>query len=400
VLDSDLAGASITVSAASDSEPAGETVTLNLTDDAGVYEGSIATSDGAAAGVLTVADGDTVTVTYIDADDGNGGVNVPKTDSAFTDCVPPTFGGLTDAEAGDYRVTLTWQPATDINLVSYNVYRSESSGDYNWNEPLANASDSPYVDKNAPNGVTYYYVVRAVDAVGNADDNLLELSAKPEGPDRLLRETFDAKAFDDWTVTNRGCPGAKWTTDNERGRASDLFEGLFILSDAGACIMGSADSIITSPAIDTHHYSGLQLRFAHSFAREFQERGHVQYSIDGGATWTDVTTFNKRKEAEEAFDLPAECEGIDALQVRFEFQGGGLFDGWWGIDTIEITGLPGAADDDNDDASPDDDTADDDAADDDDDDNDDNDSGDDDDDDDAADDDSGDDDDDSGGCGC
>ena len=50
------------------------------------------------AGVLQVSDGNTVTVTYIDADDGLGGTNVVVTETATVECLVPVFSLVSNTE--------------------------------------------------------------------------------------------------------------------------------------------------------------------------------------------------------------------------------------------------------------------------------------------------------------
>ena len=67
----------VTVTVSSDSEPGGEIVLLTETGPlTAAFEGQIPIAAAGDTGVLTVAHGDTVAATYIDADDGLGGVNV------------------------------------------------------------------------------------------------------------------------------------------------------------------------------------------------------------------------------------------------------------------------------------------------------------------------------------
>jgi len=67
-----------------------------------------------------------------------------------------------------HSVTLTWHPpaaSTDAKVVSYNIYRSTSpGGPY---APLASGVHGlSYQDGLVKAGMTYYYVVRSVDAAG------------------------------------------------------------------------------------------------------------------------------------------------------------------------------------------------------------------------------------------
>ncbi|HNQ24450.1 MAG TPA: C25 family cysteine peptidase, partial [Phycisphaerae bacterium] len=81
---------SVTITVASTSEPTGENLTLYETDPASAeFSGTLVLSTTNAPGVLWVAAGDTITATYVDADDGAGNYNVVVTDTAVVDCTPP-----------------------------------------------------------------------------------------------------------------------------------------------------------------------------------------------------------------------------------------------------------------------------------------------------------------------
>ena len=75
-----------------------ETVMLSETGaSTGIFTGGIDTTDVpgmSGDGVLQVGHGQTLSVTYIDADDGNGNYNVPVSDSASVDCQPPVISSV------------------------------------------------------------------------------------------------------------------------------------------------------------------------------------------------------------------------------------------------------------------------------------------------------------------
>ncbi len=91
VKDGDLVAPSITVHVDSTSEPSGESVDLFVTATPGRYEGTLTISATNSVGVLMVADGDTITATYDDADDGTGSP-ATATDTATVDgqVAPPS----------------------------------------------------------------------------------------------------------------------------------------------------------------------------------------------------------------------------------------------------------------------------------------------------------------------
>ncbi len=85
----------ITATLVSDTEPAGEVVTLTETAvDSAVFEGSIMIGTADIVGTVQVAGGDSITATYVDADDGLGGVSVNVADSAVAaaNCLDVTVG--------------------------------------------------------------------------------------------------------------------------------------------------------------------------------------------------------------------------------------------------------------------------------------------------------------------
>ncbi len=70
------------------------------------------------------------------------------------------------AVASDSKVTLTWTAPSDNGgspVTGYIVYRSVASGEENVLQPV---TATTYLDLNLVNGVTYYYQVSAVNAVG------------------------------------------------------------------------------------------------------------------------------------------------------------------------------------------------------------------------------------------
>lgn len=100
---------SINVMVISDSEPGGEAVVLTETGGStAAFEGTIAISATNAAGVLLVSEGDSVSFTYLDADDGAGGVNVPVVASAVVDCTPPQISNVSVVNIKPRKATITY----------------------------------------------------------------------------------------------------------------------------------------------------------------------------------------------------------------------------------------------------------------------------------------------------
>ncbi|MBN2056533.1 hypothetical protein JW905_16530, partial [bacterium] len=120
--DVDLMGAGCaSVVLVSDTEPAGETITLNeLNTPSGIFQGTIETASGAPGvdGILQVSHGDEVTVTYHDDDNGSGQA-VDVADEAGVDCVAPIIGGVSVVWKTHDKARITW---TTNEAASSRVY--------------------------------------------------------------------------------------------------------------------------------------------------------------------------------------------------------------------------------------------------------------------------------------
>ncbi len=172
VADADLAGsgsASVTLTTdAGDSEPLGL-----VEGTTAIFSGSIATAAGIAApndGALNVMDGDTITATYQDADDGTGNPATVQA-SAQVDCVPPETSSVTTIDVTDHTATVT----LDTDEPARVVVRYGPACDM-----LTQAqSMSGFVDMHeiALAGLTastqYFFRVEVTDRAGNVfiDDN-------------------------------------------------------------------------------------------------------------------------------------------------------------------------------------------------------------------------------------
>ncbi len=159
-----------TVTIDSTTEPGGETVLLTETAaGSATFRGTIPVSETDAAGTLHVTEGDTVTATYVDADDGMGGVNVSKTDQAIVDCTPPVISNVQTADVQPRSATVTFdtdEPARGtvrygLACASLDLVADGSGFVTAHSILLGGLSDD----------ATYYYAVDAEDEVGNASSD-------------------------------------------------------------------------------------------------------------------------------------------------------------------------------------------------------------------------------------
>jgi len=173
VVDFSILGAgSQPVSIASPTEGAGETVVLAETPaGSGSFIGSIPLTTAPAStgnGVLSITDGDTITVTYIDADDGYGGFNIPRTDTAVIDCSGPVITSVLATNVTGTAADLTW---TTNELSNSQAFYGTSAPP---STPVSSASmvtsHSLHVSGLVP-CTPYLFYVGSTDATNNSSVN-------------------------------------------------------------------------------------------------------------------------------------------------------------------------------------------------------------------------------------
>ena len=163
---SDTVVDTVSVTIASTSEPAGETVLLTESAAASAtFLGTISLSTTDAAGVLLIAPGDTVTGTYIDADNGQGGTNLTVTATATVDCLPPVISNVLVSPINPRDATITFntdepaQVTVHYGLNCAVLTSSQSAGGFNTTHSVALTG--------LTDNRTYYFAIEAVDPAGN-----------------------------------------------------------------------------------------------------------------------------------------------------------------------------------------------------------------------------------------
>ena len=188
----------VTVDIDSDSETGVEQVTLTETDTGSAkFTGSIDLNTTDSAGVLLIAQGDIVTVTYIDADDGQGGTEIVVTDTAIVDCSPPVISDVQTIDIEPRSATVTFDADEPVRgTVHYGLSCASLTDSATGSGYTAPAS----VDLTGLNdNTTYFYIVEAEDEAGNTvtDDNggACYTFTTPEVPD-FFTEIFESNDND------------------------------------------------------------------------------------------------------------------------------------------------------------------------------------------------------------
>ena len=74
-------------------------------------------------------------------------------------------------------VDLTWTASTSTGVTGYRVYRSTTAGGPYTEVTTAPVTGTSFTDQIVQGGLTYYYVVRAVDSGGNQSGNSNQATA-------------------------------------------------------------------------------------------------------------------------------------------------------------------------------------------------------------------------------
>jgi hypothetical protein len=113
----------------------------------------------------------------------------------YTEAAPAPPTGLAATVEANGHIRLDWNDNSEIDLASYNVYRSTTAATFG-TTPIASPATSSYTDPTVANGTTYYYVVTAVDNEGYESTRSNQVSATPAvnqfapevnaGPDQVV----------------------------------------------------------------------------------------------------------------------------------------------------------------------------------------------------------------------
>lgn len=288
----------VTVNVNSSSDPSGISVTLTETGPAtGVFTGSVTLTNSStgASGELLVGGGNTVRITYNDADDGTGTAYVAFDTAkiqgpALNFVNPPTLD-----DPGDVTTTgsfmLNWSHAeSTANLLSYEVQEST-----NYVEPLFD------------------------DAEGSQSANWTTDNNPPLNPPWTQNPAYFHSPVQSY-----------WSSANELAGPIDIDTSLTLNHD------------ITIPS----SVGSARLTFWSRYFNDADDTGNVEISTDGGTTWAPLLILTAA--SLPPADTRMQHHEIDLtayvgtpFRIRFRFNSGpgnfvaALTPGWW-VDDISI----------------------------------------------------------------
>jgi hypothetical protein len=341
----------VTVTVSSSTEPYGETVTLTETGpNTSIFTGSIATSAGAPVpgnGILEARDGDLLTATYHDANDGTGSPAV-SFKTAVADCAAPgvtsiQVTNITD-ESANVSVTTT-EPST-IHLVWGTTPALGSTVD----DPTLSTSHVLSLKPLAECG-HFYFRITTTDVFGNA--RVLDLSGTPFDAVAGIIPSFFRDDFEGtpaWTLEGEWQIGAPQGKGSAPADPTSAFAGTKVLgqdltglgANPGDYEPGTTQSA-TSPVINAASLVQGQLKF-----RRWLNVGGGGISfvdVKKGSTWNQVWNSNSASGNTDTawtlqtVDVSAYADGNASLQVRFRQFGGispGAHRSGWNVDRFII----------------------------------------------------------------
>jgi hypothetical protein len=240
----------VVVAIDSDSETGIETMTLTETHaSSALFEGPMPLSTTDGEGVLLVTEGDTVTVTYTDADDGAGGTDVPVTATAPVDCTAPLLSNVQVAEVSPITAAISFD--ADEPVLGSVLYGTTCDGLANRASARGYATQHQVDIDGLLDSTTYYFAAEGDDEAGNVgiEDNtgVCYSFTTPDVPDYFTEQfafsfdldgrklTFSPDGSGDYYA---GCVEPIWSLPTDP--AGGITLGLTNDSSAAAVLSGGA----------------------------------------------------------------------------------------------------------------------------------------------------------------
>ncbi len=305
---------------------------------------------------LAVGNGDTLVATYIDADDGDGGVNISRTADAGVDCLGPV---ITDIQATAVESSVSFSYTTDEPGTTVVVYGETAPPSSVVSDDTLTTDHQITIDGVSP-CTTYLFEVRSADALNNltSDSNGGAFHrVDTAGWASFFSETFDSDPG--WTIDNGSFSTTGWAFGEPTGSGQDNYGGpdptagftgvdvygVNLEGDAPANV-GDNEIKLTTPVIDLSAATSVRLRFRRWLGVEqnIYDHARVRLSLDGGNSWQAAwengsTTIDDQAWIEQVIELP---QAVGQNQVRIQWTYGSADGLWnycgWNIDDVVVEG--------------------------------------------------------------
>ncbi|MFQ5700265.1 MAG: S8 family serine peptidase [Acidobacteriota bacterium] len=265
-----------------------------------VFTGSLPLAKAPAAGSLTVSEGDVITVSYTDSDDGTTQSRIISEQVTVGDCTPPMISSVRVTRRGPDRAVVTW--TTDEPGTSRVEYGPDASLGLVADDPVLTTQHSvPIMGLTACSPVSF--IVSSRDAHTNAssaDDNGTPFTFGTFRP--AVRFSDDMEAGEGgWTHRSLSGSLDEWEMGAPLGNgisapSTALSGGSVWATDLDGPYEQGADLALVTPPIDLPDGETASLTFQHWYdittsgaPNGFDDGAFVEVSTDDGATWTYIT---------------------------------------------------------------------------------------------------------------
>ncbi len=330
-----------------------EQITLTeLGPDAAEFVGTINLSATNAAGVLWVTSGNTITVTYIDADNGQGGYNVPVAAIATVDCAAPLLTDVGVDNVGSVSATVS---ATADEPVQITVLYGLTCGALPQQATSTGYAAAPNVSLTGLTPDTrYWFAVQATDVAGNSayfnNEGWCYSFRTASGPAALL--TFDLSSNPGWPVQGQWAFGHPTGQGGSQHGYPDPNNGYTGGNVYGVNLTGDYSTTVGGPyyaklgPMSLAQVSETSVRFRQWLNTDYQPYVYATLEVSpNGAAWTAVWDNGNSEIAEnvwslQQYDIAAIADGQTAVYIRWGYEvasGAWAYSGW-NIDDVEIWG--------------------------------------------------------------
>jgi hypothetical protein len=330
-----------------------EDMTLTETAlDSSIFSGDITLQESVAVpgnGLLDVGHGDSITVLYIDADDGQGGVNIENTASAQADCVAPVISGVQVSHCSDVEMTISWDTNEESDSRLYYGITTPDQSVVSHEAALHHEitiSDLEFC-------TDYLFYVASMDPAGNlvTDDNSGQ-NYTGTTYDRFLILQADMSSDPGWLSSGgdwgygqpTGGGGQHGAPDPTSGHTGDAVIGYNLDGDYPNNMQKYT---IQTQAIDCSSSANVHLSFWRWLGVETSIYDHASIELStNGSDWETIWENPGRETADDAwkyveYDVTAQAAYQSNVYIQWVL--GPTDQGWrycgWNIDDVMVRSI-------------------------------------------------------------
>lgn len=213
------------------------------------------------------------------------------------DAAAPSFNGLLSAmPVSATQIDLAWSPASD-NLsspanISYQIYMATTAGGQNFTLPgfSTSAGSTGFSVTGLLPDTSYFFVVRAIDAGGNQDTNIIERTATTLPAADVTPPTFNGLTSAVLNPSAFGRIDLAWSPASDDRTASDSIVYLIYRASTPGGEYFATPNFTTAPGITSFSVTGLTSGTHYFTVRAQDGAGNRDSNIvERSATVPDIT---------------------------------------------------------------------------------------------------------------